>query len=76
MIVVPSPEQEFLKKMGLKIKGLRNEKHISLNDLANQFGFEKASISRLEAGKTNATTLTLFRLSEALSVPVSWFFVE
>ena len=47
---------------------------MSLNQLANQFGFEKASISRLEGGKTNATVLTLLRLSEALEVPLDTFF--
>ena len=69
-------DQEFLKKVGSKIRSLRNEKHISLNDLVNKYGFEKASISRLEAGKTNATTLTLLKLSTALEVPMDQFFTE
>jgi len=67
-------ELEFLKKLGSRIKRLRNERNISLNELAGQHGFEKASLSRLESGKTNATIVTLLRLSVALNVPVEYFF--
>ena len=67
-------EQDFLKKLGSKIRSQRNERKISLNQLADQFGFEKSSISKLENGKSNSTILTLMKLSHALNVPMERFF--
>ena len=67
---VSSKEQDFLKKLGGKIRAVRHEKQVSLNQLAAQFGLEKSSISKLENGKSNSTVLTLWNLSEALNVPV------
>ena len=67
-------EQDFLREFGLKIKETRIKKGLSLNKLAMEHGFEKASFSRLEAGKSNVTLKTLFKLSVALEVPTSHFF--
>jgi transcriptional regulator with XRE-family HTH domain len=67
-------EEEFLKNLGQKIRHLRKEKGLSLNNISEQSGFEKARLSRLEAGKVNITVKTLFKLSHALDVPVHKFF--
>ncbi len=69
-------EEEFLKNLGLKIKAIRNEKGLSLNKLAANYGFEKASLSSLEAGKSNITLKTLFKLSSALNSSVGRFFTD
>lgn len=69
-------EQEFLKKLGLKIKTLRKERKLSLDALAKQHGFEKANLSRLESGRSNPTVITLFKISAALQVSVHKFFEE
>lgn len=67
-------EQEFLAGVGLKIKELRIRKNISQKDLALECNFEKASMSRIEAGKTNITILTLFKIMTALDADVKDFF--
>ena len=72
-MIKPS-EQDFLKKLGSKVRSIRNERKLSLNQMAELHGFEKAGLSRLEAGKTNITMLTLFKLSAALNVKVTDFF--
>jgi transcriptional regulator with XRE-family HTH domain len=71
---VSTKEQDFLKRLGQKIRAVRHEKQMSLNQLSAQFGLEKSSISKLENGKSNSTVLTLWGLSEALNVPVERFF--
>ena len=68
-------EEEFLKKLGSNIKTIRKEKKLSLDQLAKH-GFEKANLSRLEAGKSNPTILTLFRVSNALEAPIRLFFED
>lgn len=67
-------EQEFLRDFGQKIKETRMKKGLSLNKLASEHGFEKASFSRLESGKSNVTLKTLFKLSVAFEVSPSHFF--
>jgi len=59
---------ETLKRIGLKIKCLREERKISQQDLAAICNFEKSSMSRLEAGRTNVTIGTLLKIGEALNV--------
>jgi len=69
-------EEEFLKKLGLKIKAIRTAKGLSLDQLATGYRFDKASLSRLEAGKSNITLKTLFKLSLALNVAAGQFFTD
>ncbi len=67
-------EQEFLAGLGLRIKELRIKKNISQKDLAMECNFEKASMSRIESGKTNITILTLYKIMTALEADVKDFF--
>lgn len=62
---------QLLRDVGAKIKKIRAAKKLSQNDLAIMCNFEKASMSRIEAGKTNITLLTLLKISHALDVPVN-----
>lgn len=48
-------EQQLFIKIGDKIKEIRLEKGISQQDLAAKCNFEKANMSRIEAGRTNLT---------------------
>ena len=65
---------KFLAGLGARIKELRLSKEMTQNELATQCEFEKASMSRIEAGKTNITILTLHKISKALDVDITEFF--
>ena len=65
---------KFLATLGTRIKELRLSKKMTQNDLAVHCDFEKASMSRIEAGKTNITVLTLHKISKALDVEINEFF--
>ncbi|MEO5594679.1 MAG: helix-turn-helix transcriptional regulator [Chitinophagaceae bacterium] len=67
-------ETEFLTNLGARIKELRVKKNISQKDLAMECNFEKASMSRIESGKTNITVLTLYKIISALSANGKDFF--
>ena len=69
-------DQKFLADLGSRIKQLRSEKGITQNGLAILCGFEKANMSRIEAGKTNISILTLRKICGALKVRISDFFTE
>ena len=61
-------KSEILKKVGKRIKEVRLQKGISQADLVGrmQGEIDPTNISRIEAGRTNPTVFTLFRLAEAL----------
>jgi len=65
---------DFLVLLGSRIKRIRAEKNMTQFKLAAMCDFEKASMSRIESGKTNTTVLTLLKISAALDVHVSELF--
>ncbi|MES2431787.1 MAG: helix-turn-helix transcriptional regulator [Bacteroidota bacterium] len=68
-------EPEFLQ-LGLKIKKLRTAKKLTQNQFANLCEFEKASMSRIESGRTNLTLRSLYKISNALDVHITVLFSE
>ena len=67
-------DTKFLLELGSKIKEIRLQKDMTQNDLAMQCNFEKASMSRIESGKTNVTILTLWKICKALETEMPYFF--
>lgn len=64
----------LLVKIGNHIKKIRASKNMTQNKLALECDLEKASLSRIEAGKVNTTVKTLDKISDALDVDVSELF--
>jgi transcriptional regulator with XRE-family HTH domain len=67
-------DPKFLASLGSRIKKIRLDKDMTQNELSIQCDFEKASMSRIESGKTNVTVLTLRKISRALDVEMIEFF--
>lgn len=67
-------DPKFLASLGARIKELRLKRDMTQNELSIQCNFEKASMSRIESGKTNVTILTLRKISKALDVELTEFF--
>jgi len=67
-------DPKFLNNLGARIKELRIKKNLTQIDLAAQCNFEKASMSRIESGKTNITILTLRKISNAMDIEIIEFF--
>ncbi len=63
-------KEDLLKIIGNNIKIARQEKGVSQMDLAARMEgkIDTTNISRIEAGRTNPTIYTLYRISEALEV--------
>lgn len=64
-------KDQLLVKIGNHIKFLREQKKISQQDLAAFCNFEKANMRRIEAGRTNPTIFTLYKISQGLMVSLS-----
>lgn len=64
---------EILKKIGENIKEARLKKGYTQVDLVGKIEakIDTTNISRIEKGRTNATIITLYRISQALDIPLS-----
>lgn len=63
-------EIQVYRKIGENIRHIREEKGISQQDLAAMCNFEKSNMSRIESGRTNITIRSIFRIAQALNVPL------
>jgi transcriptional regulator with XRE-family HTH domain len=67
-------ETELLTSLGARIRAIRSSKNMTQNDLAVEF--EKASMSRIESGKSNPTVRTLLKICRVLDVRIEDLFVH
>jgi transcriptional regulator with XRE-family HTH domain len=68
--------EAVLNKLGSRIKEIRKSKKLSQNELASLCEFEKASMSRIESGRSNLTLRSLTRICKALDVPITEMFAN
>ncbi len=64
-------ESELFIKVGERIRDFRQGQSMSQSSLADECDFERSNMSRIEAGRTNLTLRSLFRISRALGVKLS-----
>jgi XRE family transcriptional regulator, regulator of sulfur utilization len=63
-------------QLGRTILRLRKAYNMSLSELAEQSGVAKSIISQIERNETNPTLATIWRLSQALDVPIDRFLTQ
>lgn len=56
--------------IGDKIRKTRELQGISQQDLAARCNFEKSNLSRIEAGRTNLTIKSLYKISKELQTTI------
>ena len=56
--------------IGEKIRKTRELHGITQQDLAARCNFEKSNLSRIEAGRTNLTLKTLYKISKELQTTI------
>jgi transcriptional regulator with XRE-family HTH domain len=66
---VPPTPHPFLKRMGIKIKRLRERKGLSQEALADLAQLDRSYMSGIERGVRNVSVLNLAKIARALSVP-------
>lgn len=60
--------------VGSRMAELRQERNFSIRALARASGLSANALSMIERGRTSPSVSTLYRLAEALQVPVTAFF--
>jgi transcriptional regulator with XRE-family HTH domain len=61
-------------KIGARLRAVRTESGLTLDQVANATGLTKGFISRIERDGTSPSVQTLVALCEAMSIPVGWLF--
>ena len=67
-------EEEFLKRMGQKIRDLRNDKNWTLYDVEALTNIDSGDLSKIELGYTNSRILTIYKISQALNISIDKLF--
>jgi len=67
-------EEQYLQKLGTRIRKLREERNLSQFDLAADCNLPKTQIGRIERAEINTTVRTLIKISKALNVSVKDLF--
>ncbi len=60
--------------VGKRLRALRKERGLSLRALARASGLSANALSMIERGRTSPSVSTLYRLADALQVPITAFF--
>ncbi len=60
--------QEEIDAVARKIKQYREQRKLTVQELAYRCDMERSNLSRIEAGRSNCTIKTLFIICEALDI--------
>ena len=63
--------EEYLQRLGIKLKILRNIKKLSQDDIPNDVNIDKSYYSKVERGLTNPTIVYLRNLAQILEVELN-----
>jgi transcriptional regulator with XRE-family HTH domain len=61
-------KEDIIKKIGLKIREIRESKNLSIMELADKLDIEYNNMIRIEKGRTNPTLGTLYKICQALEI--------
>ena len=65
---------KILKKLGISLKHLREQKGYTQEELAAKVGIHPTYVGKLETGKNNTNVIKLFKISRALGVKLTDIF--
>lgn len=68
------PKPAISIDVGLRLRELREGRGVSMRTLATMSGLSANALSMIERGKTSPSVSTLYRLADAMGVPVTDFF--
>lgn len=66
--------EEFLKKLGRKIKILREDKNYPQDEFARILHFDQSYLSKIENGKANPSIIYLKQIADALETDIQELF--
>ncbi len=67
-------ERNYLKLLGGNIVKKRKERGIKQKELSDLLDIDDGSLRRIESGRTNPTTMTLYNIASALEIELKDLF--
>ena len=67
-------EEQYLEKLGSKIKTLREAKGFDQKAFASECGIGRTQLYMIENGKTNPRLLTLLKIAQGLEISLEGLF--
>lgn len=64
-------EKDIYILIGGKIKDIRESKGMTQQQISDICDFEKSTVSRIEAGRTNLTIKTLYKICQSMGVKMT-----
>ena len=65
------PEKNIYILIGSRIKDIRESKGMTQQQISDICDFEKSTVSRIEAGRTNLTIKTLYKICQSMGVKMT-----
>ena len=65
---------KILERLGKQLRFIRKEQDLTQEQLAEKIGVHPTYIGKIESGKSNPSTIMMFKLSRALGVKLSKIF--
>jgi len=69
-------QEAYSVDVGTRLRQLREERNLSMRSLATASGLSANALSMIERGKTSPSVSTLYKLADAMGVPITTFFGE
>jgi len=69
-------QEAYSVDVGTRLRQLREERNMSMRSLATASGLSANALSMIERGKTSPSVSTLYKLADAMGVPITTFFGE
>jgi transcriptional regulator with XRE-family HTH domain len=67
-------EEEYISRLGVHIRQLREQKNLSQQNLADICNIPKITIGRIERAKVSVTIKTLIKIANALEIDMKDLF--
>lgn len=71
MSSLQSSEQRYLEALGHRIRELRKQRRLGLQELADRAGLHRTHLWKLEKGTLNPGIISYLRLAQVLELPLS-----
>lgn len=69
--IVKTKEEKYFKKLGIRIKELREARNLDQKTFAFDCDLGRTQLHMVENGKTNPRLLTLIKIANALEISIS-----
>ena len=69
-------QEAYSVDVGTRLRQLREERKLSMRGLAAASGLSANALSMIERGKTSPSVSTLYKLADAMGIPITAFFGE